>query len=205
MRYADGERRKDEGPGTFLERTPGLLKRARFSACVHCIYALIARRCPVWNAAGAMKADETTYRLYSCARCAAQVRICRRCDRGNRYCAGACARMQRCESLRRAGARYQRSYRGACRHAARQCAWRARCAQEVTHQGSVAVGIPGTVVLVAIDETLNAPPDDANCGMSDRPLRWGSEHRVGWVGTRCSRCGAQLPAFARFGPLRGGP
>ena len=81
-----------------------------------------------------MKAEPTTYRLYSCARCGAQVNLCLRCDRGNRYCVEGCARIRRRESLLRAGARYQRSYRGACRHAARQYAWRARCAQKVRNE-----------------------------------------------------------------------
>ncbi len=53
-----------------------------------------------------MRADEQSYRLYSCRRCAQQMRICRRCDRGNQYCAAECARIRRGESLRRAGARY---------------------------------------------------------------------------------------------------
>jgi hypothetical protein len=201
VRYADGERRKDEGPGRFLERTPGLLERARFWACVHCIYALIARRCPVGRA-GAMRAHETTYRLYSCARCAAQVRICRRCDRGNRYCAGACSRIRRRESLHRAGARYQRSHRGARRHAARQGAWRSRRARKVTHQGSSAAPTTGTVTLVATDETLSVACDDPR--MSESPPLWRTEHRS-LLAQRCSLCGDELPAFARFGPLRGGP
>ena len=84
-----------------------------------------------------MRASEESYRLYSCRRCAQQVRICRRCDRGHQYCAGECARIRRGESLRRAAQRYQQSYRGACRHAARQRAWRVRHAQKVTHQGSL--------------------------------------------------------------------
>ena len=50
-----------------------------------------------------MAASEQTYRLYNCARCAEQVRICRECDRGNQYCAGVCAGLRRRESLRRAG------------------------------------------------------------------------------------------------------
>ena len=56
-----------------------------------------------------MRAGEESYRLYSCGRCAQQVRICRGCDRGNQYCAGECARIRRRESLRRAGERYQQA------------------------------------------------------------------------------------------------
>jgi len=72
-------------------------------------------------------------RLYSCARCRVQVRICRRCDRGNVYCGNGCARAQRREGVRRAGSRYQRTPRGARRHAARQRAWRER--REATSSG----------------------------------------------------------------------
>ena len=93
----------------------------------------VVQRC----ARGSMGARQKPYRLYSCGRCARQVRICCECDRGNRYCAGACAKIRRRESLLRAGERYQLSYRGACGHAARQSAWRSRQAQKVTHQGSL--------------------------------------------------------------------
>jgi phosphatidylserine/phosphatidylglycerophosphate/cardiolipin synthase-like enzyme len=51
-----------------------------------------------------MKAGEQSYRLYSCRRCAQQVRICRYCDRGNQYSAAECARLRRRESVLRAGA-----------------------------------------------------------------------------------------------------
>ena len=44
-------------------------------------------------------------RLFLCARCQRQVRICSYCDRGNQYCGPACARAARNESLRSAGAR----------------------------------------------------------------------------------------------------
>jgi hypothetical protein len=76
-----------------------------------------------------------TYRLYNCRRCDVQVRICRRCDHGNIYCAGACAEIRSRESLRRAAERYQRTRRGACTHAARQRRWRTRQQHTVTHQG----------------------------------------------------------------------
>jgi len=51
---------------------------------------------------------EPAYRLYNCERCQVQVRICERCDHGNVYCAGECARIRRRESQRRSQARYQR-------------------------------------------------------------------------------------------------
>lgn len=145
-----------------------------------------------------MSASEKTYRLYSCGRCVAQVRICGWCDRGNRYCAGECARIRRRESLRRAGKRYQLSYRGACRHAARQSAWRRRQAQKVTHQGSLANPVPVIVAASAIQTgTEGADADITTLEPPPLPYRARAAHY-------CSFCGRALPAFARFG-LRSGP
>ena len=83
-----------------------------------------------------MKVSERTYRLYNWARCAQQVLICRQCDRGNRVLRGG-VRGDPPARLRRAGRCYQGSYRGPCRHAARERAWRERRTQEVTHHGSL--------------------------------------------------------------------
>ncbi len=80
-------------------------------------------------------AVEDGYRLFNCARCHEQVRICPACDHGQLYCVGACAGIRRRETLQRAGARYQRTCRGARKHAARQHVYRARRAQKVTHHG----------------------------------------------------------------------
>lgn len=153
-----------------------------------------------------MKASETTYRLYSCARCAAQVRICRSCDRGNRYCAEGCAQLSRHESLQRAGERYQQSFRGACRHALRQARLRARRAQKVTHQGSLGMGV---ALIVTRSLTVSeGSPDDA--GVRLEPCVLGIEQRRAYstrlsaaaIVQRCCFCGCVLPAYARLGPLR---
>ena len=77
-----------------------------------------------------------TARLYLCARCRAQVLICRRCDRGQRYCNRGCAREARGQRQREAAARYAASHRGRLTHAARAQRYRARCRNKVTHQGS---------------------------------------------------------------------
>ena len=145
-----------------------------------------------------MEANQKSYRLYSCARCAVQVRICSDCDRGNQYCAGECAEIRRRESLCRAGVRYQLSFRGASMHAARQSALRVRQMQIVTHQGSVA-GVDASIVvaslpvseesdveLVALFPVLQPPPTLS-------------------LVSRCSFCRRPLSAFARLGPLRSGP
>lgn len=141
-----------------------------------------------------------THRLYSCARCGAQVRICRGCDRGNVYCAGACAGVRRCESLRRATERYQLSHRGACQHAARQSAWRARQAHKVTHQGSAGAALGATVLAPSIESQRELSHGETpHVEPRSLPLR---THRVA---PQCSFCCRALLPFARLGPLRGGP
>lgn len=161
---------------------------------------------------------EDAPRLYHCGRCGEQVRICRRCDRGNTYCAGPCAPIRRRESLHRAGARYQQSYRGACRHAARQSAWRARRAQKVTHQGSPA---SNTAVIVAslstesVTEVTDAeaihqkqrssPPCAAQSAqisaLTLARLYPHHQHHPAGPPPRCSFCQRPLSTFARLGPL----
>ena len=153
-----------------------------------------------------MAASEQTYRLYNCGRCAEQVRICRRCDRGNQYCAGVCAALRRRESLRRAGARYQRSYRGACAHAARQRAWRERQTQEVTHHGSVPTAVSVTVANSLTQTTTQG--SHAHNKQLPQPHRRPAavlELAALPVHARCSVCGRVLSPFGRLGPLRGGP
>jgi hypothetical protein len=170
-----------------------------------------------------MAASEQTYRLYNCGRCAEQVRICRRCDRGNQYCAGVCAALRRRESLRRAAERYQRSARGACAHAARQRAWRERQTQEVTHHGSISSAVSVTVTSTSTQTTIEQrthvdtvsvePRTQAHSScelaitLGPADLRMharGAPHRAAVPRLRCSVCGHALPPFARLGPLRGG-
>jgi len=189
--------------------------RARMEARLLCLYARTTRRCPVLRA-GCMGASEETYRLYSCGRCARQVRICRDCDRGHRYCAAECARMRRRDSLRRAGERYQLGYRGACRHAARQRAWRGRQAQKVTHQGSLPAAVALIVVSTSTQIVIQGSHAESASGkpqahgralaLSDSRLyaRWPVQ-RTAPVLPRCCFCGRRLPRFARLGPLRAGP
>lgn len=81
---------------------------------------------------------EATCRLFLCARCRKQVRICRRCDRGQIYCPDGCAKIARRHSLREAGRRYQQSRQGRFKQAERIRRFRLR-KQNVTHQGSESV------------------------------------------------------------------
>jgi hypothetical protein len=75
-------------------------------------------------------------RLYHCCRCHAQVIICSRCDRGQRYCAGECRHEARAVSLKRAGKKYQSTRSGSFNNAARQSRYREKNKQKVTHLGS---------------------------------------------------------------------
>jgi hypothetical protein len=87
------------------------------------------------HSAGCRRAEETPARFFLCARCHAQVLICRCCDRGQIYCSGGCAQEARCIRQRAANKRYQASHRGRMRHAARAQRYRARH-KKVTYQGS---------------------------------------------------------------------
>lgn len=120
-------------------------------------------------------------RLFYCARCRRQVKICRRCDRGNLYCGTRCSQPARRESLRAAGRRYQSSRRGRFKQAERQRRYRSR-RHKVTHQGS-----PAT------------PHDDV---LRPEPKGTGA-HRgeIGVQGIRCYFCKRLCSAFVRLGFL----
>jgi len=82
---------------------------------------------------------QTSSRLYHCCRCHAQVIICRRCDRGQRYCTSGCSQVARQDSLKRANKKYQASRKGRFNNAARQQRFRQRQKQKVTHQCSLQI------------------------------------------------------------------
>jgi len=136
-------------------------------------------------------AEPATYRLYHCRRCGMQVCICAQCDCGNLYCPGECAALARRESVRRAGARYQRTLRGACRHAARQRRYRER-REKVTHHrfSSATVACNVSAPPITASESTDAEPE-APAYRTHRPVQ-----------TRCAFCGTVLPAFARLHPWR---
>ena len=114
-----------------------------------------------------MEASQKTYRLYSCGRCAEQVRICRDCDHGNVYCAGECAQICRRESRRRAAEHYQLSQRGASRHAHRQSTWRERQAHKVTHQGSLPSAETPIVAAISTQTTIEGTDARGGSGCLD--------------------------------------
>lgn len=92
-------------------------------------------------------------RLFNCARCHCQTRICARCDRGQIYCRP-CAGEARQASLQRAQQKYRASYKGRLANARRQSRFRLR-AKKVTHQGSAAPA--DSASLNAGSETAPAP------------------------------------------------
>jgi len=122
-----------------------------------------------------------TARLFLCARCRAQVVICRSCDRGQIYCAAGCARDARREAGRAAGRRYQASDRGRLAHALRARRYRAR-RRSVTHQGSPHA--PGTYLA-------------ATAGHS--PGRGSVARRSAG---NCHECGGRCSPFVRLGFLQ---
>ena len=152
------------------------------------------------------EADRQSHRLYQCAACGQTVHICRTCDRGNRYCAGTCARLRRIESLRRAGARYQCSRRGATRHAARQGALRARRIKEVTHQGSPAVA--SAVQLPADAMQVTGGLEDGQAIHTETGFgvpKVGAALAISAVASfACGFCRRRLTPWIRMGPLRHG-
>lgn len=157
--------------------------------CWQALYACLPRRCPVLGEGALGPLGEPTYRLYNCAHCGVQVRICAGCEHGQIYCAGACSAIRRRESLRRAGARYQQTLRGALCHARRQRRWRAR-QREVTHQGYRRALGCASVSASAISAEAKT---DASI-----PLTSASALAVGY----CAFCSAPLSAWTR---LRGWP
>jgi len=166
---------------------------------------------------GSMGASEQTYRLFNCRRCAVQVRICCNCDHGNVYCAGKCAQIARRESTQRAGETYQLGRSGALNHAARQHTFRERQTQIVTHQGSP----PDTATLIVAASSIQSPIEETHVDTASiqsppqppSPLQAGLRatqthtysHPMALLVHRCSFCRCALSAFARLGPLRGGP
>jgi hypothetical protein len=124
-------------------------------------------------------------RRFLCVRCRAPVLVCSHCDRGQIYCAGGCAKEARACAQRAAGQRYQESFRGRLKHAARSARHRAR-QKIVTHQGSPREPRDDVVRLDAAT-AANKPATASSCGSVMRsqvtdPGSW----RCHWCGCRCS-------------------
>lgn len=76
-----------------------------------------------------------SHRRFFCSRCGKAVTICRRCDRGQRYCGSDCSQSARRESRRAAGSRYRKTPAGRQGAARRQRCYRERQRLRVTHHG----------------------------------------------------------------------
>ncbi len=96
-------------------------------------------------------------RLFLCARCRAQVIVCRRCDSARTYCSPECADDARRASLRTAAVRYQRSMRGRMRHAARQRRYRQR-QKEKAHRRYAADAADTPLAASVSTTSASAPP-----------------------------------------------
>jgi len=136
------------------------------------------------------------YRLFNCARCHRQVKICRSCDRGNIYCGKDCAREQRRVSLRRAGRGYQATFRGRLNHAARQMTYRVRRARKVTHHAFPLLSGRPKVRLA------RARPAEWAAGHREREGRDGLYGEPEAV-VQCDFCGCRCTPWARQGPQWG--
>ena len=130
-------------------------------------------------------------RRLMCARCGLLVLLCRRCDRGQRYCSQACSVANRRESQRAANRRYQRTDAGRNAHATRSRRWRlARSAEQtnepcVTHQG-------GSEEPTGIDAETSV--------QTVQPAGFPSCR--GWPDFQCVRCHLSLPPWVRQGLSR---
>jgi len=75
-------------------------------------------------------------RLFQCTLCQTQSIVCSKCDRGQIYCSKVCAVIARKISMKLAGMRYQKTFNGKRKHAARQALYRMRQNEIVTHRSS---------------------------------------------------------------------
>ncbi len=141
-----------------------------------------------------------TGRIYLCARCRAQVLVCRRCDRGQIYCTQDCARQARRTAQQGAAQRYQSSHRGRLVHAERSRRYRARRAI-VTHQGSttpLAGDLLRSDALSQIDsmDQGSVEPAPAGDGVAKSPST---------SVPSCKHCGVLCPGGVRLGFVRHHP
>lgn len=131
---------------------------------------------------------QMTGRLFLCARCRLQVLICSKCDRGQIYCAGACAKLARRASGCEAGRRYRRTRKG--RFASAESSRRYRDLQKkVTHQGSL-TDLPDALLLQDLAVAIVAPE---SCAIAPTSPTSSTQP--------CRFCGALCSEFVRFGYL----
>jgi hypothetical protein len=128
--------------------------------------------------------DETSCRMFLCVRCRSQVLVCRRCDRGQIYCIGTCAKEARRERQREARRRHQATARGRAMHADRNRRYRARV-RCVTDHGVVKTHKTAALVRLEVFAALSEA----------------SSSRKSSTRHRCHHCGHSVSAFVRRSAL----
>lgn len=145
-------------------------------------------------------------RLFTCARCKKQTRICTFCDTGHIYCSDSCRINRVRKSWRECSARYQSTFKGKKKHAARQARYHAG-KKKMTHASSHKVPDPlspvettaanPTIMAAERKETTGEPNPEPN---PEHPsLNHPQQTRPG---VRCDFCGRPCSEFTRLGPLR---
>jgi hypothetical protein len=145
-------------------------------------------------------------RRFLCAACGAAVFICTVCDRGQRYCPGACARNARTRSRRDANRRYQQTLRGRRMSAERSRRYRDR--GRVTDQGSPPVAVcdvlPASATEAQVETSLRTSSaqscDSVEGKATDRVAASGRLDRDDAV--RCSFCRRWCKPLIRHAPFR---
>ena len=145
-------------------------------------------------------------RRFLCAYCGATVFICPPCDRGMRYCPGACARASRTRSLRESNRRYQRTPEGRRKSAERSRRYRNR--RRVTDQSSppipVYVVMPASATEAQAETPIRTSPaqscDSVEEKTTDRVAASGRLDRGDAV--RCSFCRHWYAPWIRHAPFR---
>ena len=129
----------------------------------------------------AIAADD---RLFTCGACGTFTRICRRCDRGQRYCSPSCSRQAREHSVREAGRRYRQTFAGRIGNARRQRAYYRRFylrQKSLTHHGSKAPAVSPSMARKVSEGTVCCTPG-VEPSLAER------HHWLPWQ-PRCDFCG----------------
>jgi len=161
--------------------------------------------------------SDDDFRLYSCARCLKLVRICRRCDRGNRYCSAECRVAGRRDCVRDARHRYQHSPRGRLLHSARQRALRQRRSvlapaepldrdarpqmQELQPMAFQAATGTRTALFLGTAPQTDLPPGTPRRLRRPSPVEQSDQSAQRRHAVHCSLCNQTCAPFARFGFL----
>ena len=161
---------------------------------------------PVKPFGGRLRVTEPDCRIFACQRCHGEVVICRRCDRGNRYCP-ACAPRARAEKQRVAGALYQKTEAGRLNHKMRQEQYRAKLAavEKVTHHGDLERGFGPHWTIAALGSGQESQEERREPSPERPALSPPAPRCCDFCGRRCG-CALRTAPVARPAPIhRRGP